>query len=305
MLRTMQAPSFGLMMRAIEEDNRPTCENNVQPKNETSKKPRKCGSRMVKAVLFQAADESKTQWMCPACTVHLIELHPRLSAELSERVWVAVRRDQTDPFWGWVPQQMREPAAKYGFGTNSHGPRRTAVAFHCDVWCDDGYACIRTTDHSLLGPVEAMREADAQARDADLIARQSMRDEDDDAHMETLRLLRAHALLDEVGLKTDGRAPETPTAVKAPAPSRNKMMLNKNAISSSHTGATFAFKIGGVRVPPEHIWMLEEMHGRALSWYEHEQCALGVVGGRVVAIVRSVGGQASRPELEDADVEDG
>jgi hypothetical protein len=42
-----------------------------------------------------------------------------------------------------------------------------------------------------------------------------------------------------------------------------------------------------------------------LSWYEHEQCALGVVGGRVVAIVRSVGGQASRPELEDADVEDG
>ncbi len=303
MLRNMQTPSFDIVKRVIEEDHRPTCENEVQAKTEGSKKLRKCGSRMVKAVLFQTA-ESKAQWMCPACTVHLIELSPRLSAELSERVWVAVRRDPQDPFWGWVPQPMRGFAAKHGFGTNSHGPRRTTVAFHCEVWCDDGYACVRMTDHSLMGPVEAMREADAQARDADLVARQSMRDEDDGAHLETLRLLRTHALLDEAHLRTMTNGPEAPSAVKAPAPSKNKMMLNKNATSTSHVGATFAFKIGDVRVPPEHFWMLEEVHGTALSWYEHEQCVLGVVNGAVAAIIRSVGARAAAPELDEADVDD-
>jgi hypothetical protein len=302
MLQSMQGSSFGTVMSAIEADDRPTCENEIQSKTEAPKKPRKCGSRMVKAVLFQAED-TMAQWMCPACTVHLVELHQKLSAELSERVWVVVRRDVLDPFWKWVPDSIRETASKYGYGTNSHGPRRSAIAYHCDVWCDDGYACIRATDYSLVGTIEAMRESDAQARDADLAARQSTRPDDDSAYLEMITLLSTYARMDEARVRAL-TGPQIPSAVKAPVPSRNKMMLHKNVISSSHVSATCAFKIGEVRVPPEPVWMLDEIHGKALSWYECEQFALGVVRGRVVGIVRSVGAYAPKPELDNVDMDE-
>lgn len=304
-LQVMQGPSFGMLMRAIEDDHRPTCENESKSKNDAAKKPRKCGSRMVKAVLFQA-EGSNVQWMCPACTVHLIELHSSLSTELSERVWVVVRRDPMDPFWKWAPEPIREAAAKYGFGTNSHGPRRTVCIFGYDVWCDDGYACIRATDNSSMHIVEALRCSGAIAYESGHEARKSIHDRDESAYRETVELLLAQARHDESRLRTAAIGPMTPTAVTAPTPSKNKMMLNKNTIAASHVSATFAFTIGDVRVPPEHVWMLEEMHGAALSWYEHEQCALGVVDGNVVAIIRSVGARAAAAaELDETGVEYG
>lgn len=303
MMQSMQGPSFGTVMSVIEEDARPMCENDI-PSKKDAKKTHKCGSRMVKTVMFPTEDTAP-QWACPACTVHLIDLHHQLSTEHSERVWRAVQRDPSDPFWHWTPELIRDVAAKHGFGANTHGPRRTVVAYHCEVWCDDGYACIRATNHSTMGVSEAIHESDAQARAADQAARESIRDDDDSAYTEAIRLLSAHVGQGESRLRLAATGPVNPSAVTAPAPSRSKMMLGKNKIYASYVGATCAFLIGDVRVPPEPVQMLAELYGAALSWYEHEQCALAVVDGRIVGIVRNVASlAAARPDHDDTDLDE-